>query len=336
MSNIVFHNKFHRSSHHTVATPGYPDSNKDPIASLTAPFSGIFYNEFQALTGQAIFDIVTFSGVPIITFLGIELLVIDTTFFSGFIFTDSKTWHETKVTIQTLSGDWEKYPTTYTTTKENSGNWSLGYSGFQTLENLNLDSLEQTYNEYISYWSDLPNAWRTNKVQEDTGAKNFKGVNLEFVSNSAFWDLSGQQAGYITFPGISADYYLKNIIPPEQKKKGGIYYLVVQQSLTGNENLHFDSDYVFQYPLSGDNVIRLQPLSITAIKFVCDGNKLYGKATYFTLNGLNDITYFAGPGIILSPNPGDLFFGEVLVPGGGTVIVFGPAPYSSSPSINIV
>jgi len=336
MSNIVFHNKFHRSSHHTVTTPGYPDSAKDPIASQTAPFSGLFYNDFIAITAANVFDIVTFTGDSIVSFTGEPFLVIATNYNSGFIFTNSLVWHETKNTVQNLSGEWEKYPTTYTTTNEGSGNWNLGYSGYQTLQDLNLESLEQTYNENISYWSDLVNAWRTNKVQEDTGAKNFQGVNLTFNANSAFWDLSAQQAAYVTFPGISAEYYLKNIVPPEQKKKGGIYYLVIQQSLTGNENLNFDSDYVFQDQLSGTNVVRLLPLSITAIKFVCDGNKLYGKATYFTLNGLNDITYFAGPGITLSPNPGDLFFGEVLIPGGGTVIVFGAAPYSSSASINIV
>lgn len=336
MSNIVFHNKFHRSSHHTATTPGFPDSAKDSIASQTAPFSGVFYNFYQATTGAAVFDIVTFSGVPIVSFLGIPFLVIDTNYFSGFIFTDSKTWHETKNTVQQLSGEWEKYPTTYTTVNSDSGDWNLAYGSYQTLESLNLESLEQTYNENISYWSDLVNAWRTNKVQEDTGAKNFKGVDITFTANSAYWSLSAQQAAYVTFPGISSQYYLKNIEPIEDKKKGGIYYLVIQQSISGNENLNFDSDYVFQDPLSGTNVVRLQPLSITAIKFVCDGNKLYGKATYFTLNGLNDITYFAGPGIILSPNPGDLFFGEVLMPGGGTVIVFGSAPYSSSASINIV
>ena len=158
MSNIVFHNKFHRSSHHTVATPGYPDSNKDPIASLTAPFSGIFYNKFEALVSPTLFNIQTFSGISVITFQGVQISIISLGSLPGFIFTDSKTWHDTKVTIQTLSAGWEKYPTTYTTVVQNAGNWSLGYSGFQTLENLNLDSLEQTYNEYISYWSDLPNA----------------------------------------------------------------------------------------------------------------------------------------------------------------------------------
>lgn len=38
-----FHNKMHRYSHHTVATPGIPDSARDPLASQTSPFQGDMY-----------------------------------------------------------------------------------------------------------------------------------------------------------------------------------------------------------------------------------------------------------------------------------------------------
>lgn len=41
--NQRFHSRFHRFSHHTNATPGYPDSALDPIASSTSPFKGDFY-----------------------------------------------------------------------------------------------------------------------------------------------------------------------------------------------------------------------------------------------------------------------------------------------------
>jgi hypothetical protein len=40
--NARFHNKLHRKNHHTVATPGYPDSGTDPIASPEEPFQGLF------------------------------------------------------------------------------------------------------------------------------------------------------------------------------------------------------------------------------------------------------------------------------------------------------
>lgn len=38
-----FHTKFHNRNHHTSATPGYPDSGLDPIASKDAPFMGSFF-----------------------------------------------------------------------------------------------------------------------------------------------------------------------------------------------------------------------------------------------------------------------------------------------------
>ena len=262
MSNFLFHDKFHRSNHHTVSSPGYPDSATDPIASFSSPFKDIFFNYLQWVVAQLevnVVNIQTFASLPITSFSGASAVTISSIFenITAAVTSDSYQWYSVHNNISNLSGGYNLYLTSYTTTNPLSNNWNLGYSGYQTLQDLNLESLEQTYNENISYWSDLVNAWRTNKVQEDTGAKNFQGVNLTFNTNSAFWDLSAQQAAYVTFPGISAEYYLKNIVPPEQKKKGGIYYLVIQRSLTGNENLNFDSDYVFQDQLSGTNVVRL-------------------------------------------------------------------------------
>jgi hypothetical protein len=40
--NARFHDKLHRSNHHTAATPGLPDSSYDPIASPEKPFRGDF------------------------------------------------------------------------------------------------------------------------------------------------------------------------------------------------------------------------------------------------------------------------------------------------------
>lgn len=40
--NARFHNKLHRKNHHTLPTPGYPDSATDPIASHEEPFTGDF------------------------------------------------------------------------------------------------------------------------------------------------------------------------------------------------------------------------------------------------------------------------------------------------------
>lgn len=49
MSNR-FHNKFHRHNHHSVATPGEPDSAKDPIASVDDPFQGDYLALIQTET----------------------------------------------------------------------------------------------------------------------------------------------------------------------------------------------------------------------------------------------------------------------------------------------
>lgn len=38
--NARFHNKLHRRNHHSIATPNYPDSGTDPIASSEEPFQG--------------------------------------------------------------------------------------------------------------------------------------------------------------------------------------------------------------------------------------------------------------------------------------------------------
>lgn len=50
--NARFHSKLHRKNHHTLATPGYPDSATDPIASESEPFQGDFFiNGNLSVTG---------------------------------------------------------------------------------------------------------------------------------------------------------------------------------------------------------------------------------------------------------------------------------------------
>lgn len=45
-----FHNKWHRSNHHTNPTPVYPDSSHDPIASPEYPFQGQFVIESSGVS----------------------------------------------------------------------------------------------------------------------------------------------------------------------------------------------------------------------------------------------------------------------------------------------
>jgi hypothetical protein len=41
---LRLHNKFHRSSHHTLPSASVQDQGIDPLASEQEPFNGIFYN----------------------------------------------------------------------------------------------------------------------------------------------------------------------------------------------------------------------------------------------------------------------------------------------------
>ena len=92
MSNIPFHNKFHRSTHHTVSAPGFLDSNLDPIASESQPFSGVFYNSFIAVTGSNEFFLTTFGGDSILSFLGVPFITIIVNYESGILLTNSYEW----------------------------------------------------------------------------------------------------------------------------------------------------------------------------------------------------------------------------------------------------
>jgi len=66
--NARFHNKLHRKNHHSICTPGYPDSATDPIASQAEPFQGDFYiNGNINATGALNTTFVTLSNISIPT-----------------------------------------------------------------------------------------------------------------------------------------------------------------------------------------------------------------------------------------------------------------------------
>ena len=90
------HNKFHRSSHHTLSSTAVQDQGLDPIASQQEPFNGIFYNN---LTDQQN---------------------------SYNILTDSYDWYSTYSTVCGLSANWDSIGTTYTTVCANSANYRPG------------------------------------------------------------------------------------------------------------------------------------------------------------------------------------------------------------------
>ena len=52
MANLRFHEKYHATLHHTAASPEYPGSATDPIASRVRPFTGDFFLS-GSLSGNA-------------------------------------------------------------------------------------------------------------------------------------------------------------------------------------------------------------------------------------------------------------------------------------------
>jgi hypothetical protein len=239
------HNKFHRSSHHTLSGTFTQEQGIDPIASLREPFNGIFYNN---LTDQAR---------------------------SYNILTNSYEWYSTYVSVSTLSANWDSIGTTYSTVNANSANWSKGYSAYISLNpvSANYNSVYTTVRENSANWGD-PNVIYTNRVQEVTHSKTFSAYDLTInrVLSVVNWNLDIAQVAFLT---LTQNVRLLN---PNQgtQKKGGIYTLYVIQGNGGNHNINFDSYYKF--PVGVDMINDLnKPLSgVTVINFISDGSLMFG------------------------------------------------------------
>ena len=254
MSNFLFHNKFHQANHHTIATPGLPDSATDPIASQSEPFQGVFYNYLNALVDLSAIDvsyletfvinpIITFDGLPVNTILSIYAAI------TADVFTNSRQWFEMHTNINTLSAIYGLYPTVSTTVNMNSGYWNLAYNFYSGLNALstNYFSTYTVVNTYSANWPFIDTTLRLDLVQQNTRSKNFSGVNITDISVlgtkvSAYWNLSAAQCAFFR---VTGDTVFKNIVNPNQKKKGGEYTLVLQQDGFGNRDVSFDTDYVF-------------------------------------------------------------------------------------------
>lgn len=184
MSNLQFHNKFHRTNHHTVSSQAFPDSATDPIASQDQPFIGIFYNTF-------------------------------TDNFANFVNSNSIEWKTLYTSTNTYSADWSLYPSVSTIVKDNSANWDNSFSFFNILSSVSSNE-ETTYttlsaNSGLYYLTNLYGLF-TNRSQINTQSKIFKGIDVfptlsanrftYFIDTLSSFSLS---AGQISVAGSNND-----------------------------------------------------------------------------------------------------------------------------------
>jgi len=253
----TFHNKFHRSNHHTISGLGTIDSGLDPIASSRYPFRGIFYN---ILTDTER----TFS-----------------------IETNSFEWWAAYSTVAANSATWMLTRSLYTTVSSLSDNWNDGYTAytdFNALSDLFL-SLYTTVCSYSAEWGS-PYLMFTNRVQQYTHAKTFSGQDLKPIGNapvelSAYnWDLDTQQVAYIN---LDRDIFIRNP-KPTSMVNGGLYTMVIYQpkNVSVVYNAGFDTAYRFNDRDTRDDVVLRALSGITVINFLCTQNLMFGDVIHLS------------------------------------------------------
>lgn len=239
-----FHNKFHRSSHHTLTGSDIEDKGLDPIASQNQPFIGVFYN---TLTDQNR---------------------------SYTINSNSLFWHNAYVTVKSLSARWGTEGSTYSIVNALSSNWNNGYTAYVTFQPVssNYDSTYTSVNANSAVWGD-PEIMFTDKIQESTRSKTFSGYPLTINGDSTVnWNLDVAQVAFLT---LTQNLTVQN--PPQNSiKRGGIYTLYLIQGNSGGHTAYFQSAY--RFPL-GDNISANMNKSlngVTIINFISDGVLLFG------------------------------------------------------------
>jgi hypothetical protein len=240
------HNKFHRSSHHTLSNTLNQDQGSDPIASAIEPFQGIFYN---LLTDQDR---------------------------SYSILTNSFQWYSVYTTVKTYSAYWDSIGTTYTTVNSFSSNWDLGYSAYVSLNpvSANFQSTYTTVYANSAIWGD-PNLLYTNRAQENTRSKTFSGYNLIINSDgSVDWDLDIAQVAYLT---LTRSVTVSNPFP-NTIRRGGLYTLHIMQENGGFWNVDFDLIYKFPINYNIQNEINKNLYGVTVFNFISDGTLMFGES----------------------------------------------------------
>lgn len=247
----TFHNKYHRSSHHSITGFGL-DGGTDPIASYNEPFLGIFYNTLTDNNRSFVIQ------------------------------TDSYQWWLAYNIVNTLSGNWAPTLSLYTTVNSLSDLWNLGYTGYLTLQanSATYESVFTTVCANSAAWSE-PNIMFTNRVQEYTHSKTFSGTNLTYVTglSTVDWDVSLNQ---VTFFALLSDTFINN---PTNLKKGGTYVLSLSQNnlspLLSGRSVYFSTAYRFPIALNYTGVINLSSYRTAVISFLCDGTLMYGDIIFY-------------------------------------------------------
>lgn len=255
---FTFHNKFHRSNHHTLTGTKDVDSGLDPIASKQYPFRGVFYN---LLTDQQ----KTYE-----------------------YYTSSLDWFSAHTTMFGFSATWMLTRTLYNTVSSLSANWNKGYEAYTFLKanSSNYDNTYTTVRTYSADWGS-PFLMFTNKAQEYTHSKTFSGQNLypstDYPGNSTYdWNLDTQQVAFAT---IDKNIFINNPIE-ETVLNGGLYTLVIKQNNPGLHTLgyevEFDNLYRFNSTKITKNIVNKTLYGITVINFIAIEGILYGDVTFLS------------------------------------------------------
>ena len=251
MNNFIFHNNFHRSNHHTIALYGYPESARDPIASIEYPFQGTFYNNIYNINGVFISK------------------------------TNSYDWWKTNTIVKSNSAIWNRYTTTYTTICSNSANWNKAYSSYLTLYSLSgdLESTYSTLSSNVEYWNAVydQNTMYTNKVQEYTRQKTFKNFEITAADPmNIVLDLeAGQVSTFLTDNNTNFSDFTGS-------KKGGIYYLIVITDARVNPTFQISfNSQKFKFK-DNENAYNINGgIFLRKFQFLSDGVFLHGKSTLY-------------------------------------------------------
>ena len=235
-----------------------------------------------------------------------------------------------------------KYNTVAGTVNTLKASWSSGYSFYVSLtpNSAKYESMYSTLQSYSGTWLDITNYGRLlNESQQDT---QYKGCIAPTLSTTPAlqvnWYLDNAQTAFVT---LTSHVTVKN---PSSLRKGGTYSIAFQQDYPGNHFVTFENMFVLSGVYATNNKVmpgaglvkELSAFAVMVVNFVSDGSKLYGKYQEFYY-GLAGITHFAGPGIILTPNPCYLIANDdILIPADGSgLTVFGEVPYNESLGMKI-
>jgi hypothetical protein len=216
--NYPFHGKLHRSTHHTVTTPGLIESATDPIASFTAPFRGIFYtlgygdsyqwfwatnymqnnsarwnSEFTSVTANSASWQSVYSTVNTFSASWEESIFITP------LQNASGSWNSVYTTVRLNSAFWNRYLMVYTVLYNNSASWNSVYVTF----NSNSSKYESTY---ATVNSNSATVWNYQGADIKTLTGNWDSNYTTVNTYSASW-------GSVLMPTITAGYYENKIQP---------------------------------------------------------------------------------------------------------------------------